>query len=177
MKQTIFLFMFLVALTISCTEEERDYTGNIQGIVTESGTTTPLSGVQVNVVNLGTSTTTGSDGQFNFNNIDADSYQLQFKKTGYVTNMRSVNVRAGETARCDMQLEPEQKEAEIEAITLGSRLRPHRATSPPRKHKASSSASTATSCPRQRTSRSAWPPSATLTPYRYLVRRRAPSPK
>lgn len=114
MKQTIFLFMFLVALTISCTEEERDYTGNIQGIVTESGTTTPLSGVQVNVVNLGTSTTTGSDGQFNFNNIDADSYQLQFKKTGYVTNMRSVNVRAGETARCDMQLEPEQKEAEIE---------------------------------------------------------------
>lgn len=114
MKQTIFLFMFLVALTISCTEEERDYTGNIQGIVTESGTTTPLSGVQVNVVNLGTSTTTGSDGQFHFNNIDADSYQLQFKKTGYVTNMRSVNVRAGETARCDMQLEPEQKEAEIE---------------------------------------------------------------
>lgn len=114
MKQTIFLFMFLVALTISCTEEERDYTGNIQGIVTESGTTTPLSGVQVNVVNLGTSTTTGSDGQFNFNNIDADNYQLQFKKNGYVTNMRSVNVRAGETARCDMQLEPEQKEAEIE---------------------------------------------------------------
>lgn len=114
MKQTIFLFMFLVALTISCTEEERDYTGNIQGIVTESGTTTPLSGVQVNVVNLGTSTTTGSDGQFNFNNIDADNYQLQFKKNGYVTNMRSVNVRAGETARCDMQLEPEQKEADIE---------------------------------------------------------------
>ncbi len=106
--------MFLVALTISCTEEERDYTGNIQGIVTESGTTTPLSGVQVNVVNLGTSTTTGSDGQFNFNNIDADNYQLQFKKNGYVTNMRSVNVRAGETARCDMQLEPEQKEADIE---------------------------------------------------------------
>lgn len=31
-----------------------------------------------------------------------------------MTNMRSVNVRAGETARCDMQLEPEQKEADIE---------------------------------------------------------------
>lgn len=114
MKQTIFLFVLLAALIISCTEEERDYTGSIQGIVTESGTTTPLSGVQVNVVNLGISTTTGSDGQFNFNNIDADNYQLQFKKNGYVTNMRSVNVRAGETARCDMQLEPEQKEADIE---------------------------------------------------------------
>ncbi len=113
MKRTIYLFVLLAALIVACTEEERDYTGNIQGIVTESGTTTPLSGVQVSVVNLGTSTTTGSDGQFRFNNVEADSYQLQFKKTGYVTNTRSVNVLAGETANCDMQLEPEKKEAEI----------------------------------------------------------------
>lgn len=114
MKQTIYLFALLAALVVaSCTEEERDYTGSIQGIVTESGTTTPLSGVQVSVVNLGTSTTTGSDGQFRFNNVEAGSYQLQFKKTGYVTNTRSVNVLAGETANCDMQLEPEKKEAEI----------------------------------------------------------------
>lgn len=113
MKRTIYLFALLAALIVACTEEERDYTGNIQGIVTESGTTTPLSGVQVSVVNLGTSTTTGSDGQFRFNNVEADSYQLQFKKTGYVTNTRSVNVLAGETANCDMQLEPEKKEAEI----------------------------------------------------------------
>ncbi|HJF91546.1 MAG TPA: carboxypeptidase regulatory-like domain-containing protein [Mediterranea massiliensis] len=113
MKQTIYLFALLAALIVACTEEERDYTGNIQGIVTESGTTTPLSGVQVSVVNLGTSTTTGSDGQFRFNNVEAGSYQLQFKKTGYVTNTRSVNVLAGETANCDMQLEPEKKEAEI----------------------------------------------------------------
>ena len=111
MKQTIFLFILLTTLLISCTEEERDYTGNIQGIVTESGTTTPLSGVQVNVVNQGTSTTTGSDGQFRFSNIEAGNYQLQFKKDGYITNMRSVNVRAGETAQCDMQLQPEKKEA------------------------------------------------------------------
>ena len=113
MKRTIYLFVLLAALVVACTEEERDYTGSIQGIVTESGTTTPLSGVQVSVVNLGTSTTTGSDGQFRLNNVEADSYQLQFKKTGYVTNTRSVNVLAGETANCDMQLEPEKKEAEI----------------------------------------------------------------
>lgn len=114
MKQIIFYFALLTALIMSCTEEERDYTGNIQGIVTESGTTTPLSGVQVSVVNLGTSTTTGSDGQFLFNSIEADSYQLQFKKTGFITNTRNVNVLAGETAKCDIQLEPEKKEAEIE---------------------------------------------------------------
>lgn len=114
MKRTICFFALFAVLFIACTEEERDYTGSIQGIVTESGTTTPLSGVQVSLVNLGNSTTTGSDGQFHFNNIEADSYQLQFKKTGYITNTRNVNVLAGETTQCDMQLEPEKKEAEIE---------------------------------------------------------------
>lgn len=113
MKRTIYLFAFLAVLLVACTEEERDYTGSIQGIVTESGTTTPLSGVQVSVVNQGTSTTTGSDGQFRFNNVEAGSYQLQFKKDDYVTNMKSVNVLAGEIANCDIQLQPEKKEADI----------------------------------------------------------------
>lgn len=114
MKRTIYLFALLAALLVACTEEERDYTGSIQGIVTESGTTTPLSGVQVSVVNQGTSTTTGSDGQFRFNNVEAGSYQLQFKKDDYVTNMKSVNVLAGEIANCDIQLQPEKKEADIQ---------------------------------------------------------------
>lgn len=114
MKRTIYLFALLAALLVACTEEERDYTGSIQGIVTESGTTTPLSGVQVSVVNQGTSTTTGSDGQFRFNNVEAGNYQLQFKKDDYVTNMKSVNVLAGEIANCDIQLQPEKKEADIQ---------------------------------------------------------------
>lgn len=114
MKRTIYLFALLATLLVACTEEERDYTGSIQGIVTESGTTTPLSGVQVSVVNQGTSTTTGSDGQFRFNNVEAGSYQLQFKKDDYVTNMKSVNVLAGEIANCDIQLQPEKKEADIQ---------------------------------------------------------------
>lgn len=114
MKQIAYFIAIFALLIFSCTEEERDYTGNIQGIVTESGTTTPLSGVQVSVVNLGTSTTTGSDGQFHFSNVEADSYQLQFKKNGYITNTRNVTVLTGETAKCDIQLEPEKKEAEIE---------------------------------------------------------------
>ena len=114
MKQIINLLILTTLFLYSCTEEERDYTGNIQGIVTESGTTNPISGVQVSVVDLGTSTTTGSDGQFRFSDLEAKNYQLQFKKTGYVTNTRNVNVVVGETAKCDMQLEKEKEEAEIE---------------------------------------------------------------
>lgn len=103
----------VVLLMASCTEEERTLYGNIQGIVTESGTTTPLNGVQVNIIGLGTSTVTGSDGQFSFHDLDADSYSLQFMKEGYVTNTRGITVLVGETANCDIQLEPEQQDAEI----------------------------------------------------------------
>ena len=114
MKRIINFFIIITLFLASCTEEERDYTGNIQGIVTESGTTNPISGVQVSVVDLGASTTTGSDGQFRFSDLEAQNYQLQFKKAGYITNTRNVNVLVGETAKCDMQLEKEKEEAEIE---------------------------------------------------------------
>ena len=97
----------------SCAEDEEVYTGSIQGIVTESGTTNPLSGVQVSIVNTGTSTTTGSDGQFMFTDIEAKSYRLQFSKDGYETNTRNVDVVAGSTANCDTQLSPVAQDAEI----------------------------------------------------------------
>lgn len=107
------LLMIFALATTSCAEEEEVYTGSIQGIVTESGTTNPLSGVQVSIVNTGTSTTTGSDGQFMFTDIEAKSYRLQFSKDGYETNTRSVTVVAGGTANCDTQLDPVAQDAEI----------------------------------------------------------------
>lgn len=115
MKHIFYLsiLMIFALATTSCAEEEEVYTGSIQGIVTESGTTNPLSGVQVSIVNTGTSTTTGSDGQFMFTDIEAKSYRLQFSKDGYETNTRSVTVVAGGTANCDTQLDPVAQDAEI----------------------------------------------------------------
>lgn len=114
MKSIVYFLILFVLFFSSCTEDVREYTGNIQGIVTESGTTNPISGVQVSVVNLGTSTTTGGDGQFRFSDVEAETYQLQFKKIGYITDTREVRVLVGETAKCDMQLVQERNEAEIE---------------------------------------------------------------
>lgn len=115
MKRLINLWVCLSAvwLAASCAKDAEPLTGNIQGIVTESGTTTPLSGVQVRIVGNGLSATTGSDGQFSFHDLDAETYNLQFMKDGYETNTRSVTVLVGETANCDMQLRPEQADAAI----------------------------------------------------------------
>ena len=115
MKHIFYLSLLMIfSLAVaSCAEDEEVYTGSIQGIVTESGTTNPLSGVQVSIVNTGTSTTTGSDGQFMFTDIEAKSYRLQFSKDGYETNTRNVDVVAGSTANCDTQLSPVAQDAEI----------------------------------------------------------------
>ena len=72
MKNLIYLSLLIIfAVASSCTKEEEVYTGSIQGIVTVSGTNNPLSGVQVSIVNTGTSTTTGSEGLFMFTNLEA----------------------------------------------------------------------------------------------------------
>lgn len=114
MKRFLY-FISLCMIVTACTKEPENLTGNILGIVTESGSgTTPLSGVSVSIVSSGVSTSTGSTGQFSFNNLEPKTYKLQFMKDGYVTDTRSVTVIAGQDKNCDMQLVPEKKEADIQ---------------------------------------------------------------
>lgn len=114
MKHFLYLISLFMIVT-ACTKEPENLTGNIVGIVTESGSgTTPLSGVSVSIVSSGISTSTGSTGQFSFQNLEPKTYKIQFMKDGYVTDTRSVTVIAGEDKNCDMQLVAEKKEADIQ---------------------------------------------------------------
>lgn len=114
------LFVFLMTwLCIGCTKEAEVTTGEIHGVVTESGNgTTPLSGVRVNILSNGSSATTGSDGQFSFRELEAGAYKLQFIKEGFETNMKTVSVIAGQKATCDMQLVTEGAKIELGATSL-----------------------------------------------------------
>ena len=106
-----------IVMTLSltaCTEDPEITTGSIAGTVTSSsGGTEPLSGVTVSILSSGQSTTTGSDGAFTFTNLQAGSYSLQFSKSGYNTNSRTVNVIAGQSYRCDVQMSKVSQEADI----------------------------------------------------------------
>lgn len=98
----------------SCTEDPEDSTGSISGIVTQAPNgTEPLSGVTVSINTTGQSTTTGSDGAYIFTDVQPGSYSLQFSKSGYTTNSRSVTVVAGNNNKCDIQLSKVNEEAEI----------------------------------------------------------------
>ena len=80
--------------------------GRIQGIVTNFNTSEPLQGVNVTLSPTGLSAVTGSDGRYEFNNIQVGQYTVQGVKTGFDTNTKSIVVAENGVASGDMQLKP-----------------------------------------------------------------------
>jgi len=79
-------------------------TGNIAGFVTDADTGQPLQGVNVSSSPGGLTTVTGSDGRYEFSDIAAGLYSIQFMKHGYTTNTKQITVVAGKTAFGDCTL-------------------------------------------------------------------------
>ena len=117
MKFSVAAAMFAVAASLltmqACTEKTpANERGNIEGTVLDSETDQAISGVNVNLVsNSNTdfseqSKTTGSDGKFSFKDLEAGSYKLNFRKSGYADNGKNVTLGAGQTGSSDVSLTP-----------------------------------------------------------------------
>jgi uncharacterized membrane protein len=100
-----FIIFIAICLLSSCAKRnDLDMYGNIHGIVTDSETNLPLSGVVVSLSPTNTTKTTGSDGRYEFNNLDPALFTVQAQKHGYTSNTISVSVITGENAKGDMTL-------------------------------------------------------------------------
>ena len=80
-------------------------TGSIYGIVTDKATGESIINAGVELQPTGLKTVTGSDGQFEFNEVAAGTYTLFVTKTGYSDNSSSITVESGKQAKGDVQLE------------------------------------------------------------------------
>ena len=109
MKRLIFVAMLLIAsaaIWFGCKDKEEEYTGSISGIVTDKATGEPIKNAGVELKPSGKNTVTGSDGQFEFVEIELGEYTLVATKTGYNDGESSkITVSAGQTAHCDIQME------------------------------------------------------------------------
>jgi 5-hydroxyisourate hydrolase-like protein (transthyretin family) len=114
---SVLAIMFAVAtgLTMMQSCQEKDpvsVQGNIEGTVLDSETGQAVSGVNVNIVSNSSTTfaeqskTTGSDGKFSFKDLEAGSYKLTFRKTGYTDNSKNITLAAGQTSSSDVSLVP-----------------------------------------------------------------------
>lgn len=91
---------------IACTEEEVDVFGNVHGYVSDEATGEPIRTASVTINPGGKKTVTGSDGRFEYQDLEAGQYTLQIAKDGYQTNVGNVTVVPGQTAQCDILLHP-----------------------------------------------------------------------
>ena len=80
-------------------------TGSIYGIVTDKATGEPIINAGVELQPIGLKTVTGSDGQFEFNEVAAGTYTLYVTKTGYRESSSSITVNSGKQSKGDVQLE------------------------------------------------------------------------
>ena len=106
MMKRLILCLPLFLCAIACTQEIKEpETGSIVGIVADKTTGEPVGTVGLTLSPGGTRTTTGSDGSFNFVNLDAGSYSLSLEKEGYKNEISSVVVFAGKPTEAHLLIE------------------------------------------------------------------------
>lgn len=108
-----FFCCLALALLVACTEEQVETTGSIYGIVNDATNGEPVPMAHVSLNPGGKATNTGSDGRYEFLNMEPGQYTIQILKSGYVTNTKQITVVAGQQASGDMLLTSEQQEADI----------------------------------------------------------------
>lgn len=109
MKHAFRLFLLISFLFsfISCEEKvEIPKVGSVHGIVTDKVSGEPVSGASITISPLGKSTTTGTDGRYEYNKIDVGQYTVQAIAANYETNSKGVSISDGSTSQCDIQLTP-----------------------------------------------------------------------
>ena len=82
-----------------------DETGSIYGVVTDKATGESIINAGVELQPVGLKTVTGSDGQFEFNEVATGTYTLYVTKTGYSDNSNDITVESGKKSKGDVQLE------------------------------------------------------------------------
>ena len=98
--------MLSVVLCLMTSCRKPDTTGKIQGLVTNYNTNEPIQGVNISLSPTGLSAVTGSDGRYEFNNLDPGQYTVQGMKAGFESNTKNITIVAGNVSSGDMQLRP-----------------------------------------------------------------------
>lgn len=107
MKKLLFgLILIATSLLIGCTTDDVIMFGSIYGTVTNSKTGEPVQNAEIILSPGNLTTVSGSNGHFEFNNLDAGQYKLGIEAEGYEYNSRQVSVVPGEKIMCDFIITP-----------------------------------------------------------------------
>ena len=103
--------MMLLFVITSCNKSSSSSGSSfctITGTVIELQTGDPVQNATVTIAPSGKNTYTGSDGHFEFLDLDAKQYDITVQKSGYKTNFKHVTTEAGGTINVSITLEKDQ---------------------------------------------------------------------
>ena len=100
----VFGLLLVCGMYQACAPEELP--GSIYGTVVDKATGEPIKAAGVELSPSGLKTVTGSEGQFEFTELDPGKYTLIITKTGYVDGVSgTIEVKPGQQAKGDVQIE------------------------------------------------------------------------
>ena len=99
-------FLASLLLGAGCAQDEVSTFGGISGVVKDKITSEALAGVRVSIMPGGDSSVTGTDGNFQFKDLDAADYTVSFMKEGYASDSKKVTVSPGMNRDASVTLEP-----------------------------------------------------------------------
>lgn len=101
----VFLCSMAALICYNCSKDEEVTTGTITGYVTEYGNAnTGIAGATVTLSPSGLTRTTGSDGRYEFTDVQPGNYDIQVAANGFQSNNKRVSVVAAQTIVADIQL-------------------------------------------------------------------------
>lgn len=100
------LLLFVITFIGAGCQEPVTQKGLIFGTVLSKTTNEPIKAAGIELRPLGLNTVTGSNGQFQYDNIEPGDYALRIAKSGYFEQKdKVVSVSAGQISHVDIQLE------------------------------------------------------------------------
>lgn len=108
MKKSLYLFfgILLICGIYQACVPDVELPGSIYGVVADKATGEPIKSAGVELSPGGLKTITGSEGQFEFTELDPGKYTLLITKTGYIDGVSStIEVQPGQTTKVDVQIE------------------------------------------------------------------------
>lgn len=117
MKKLLFFLLTIPFLFTACSEDEVPMFGSVYGVVSDSATGQPISGAAITLSPGNFTYVTGSDGHYQFSDLEAGSYKVNCLANGYNANSRQITIYAGGNSTCDFLLV---KQASVSGITLST---------------------------------------------------------
>lgn len=107
MKKTLFFTLLcgVIAFFSSCEPVTYDTFGTLSGTVVEMATGDIIAGALVTLAPGGKNTYTGMDGFFEFQDLEAQQYDITVQATGYRSDFKRITIVAGATERVKIALE------------------------------------------------------------------------